>query len=153
MRQVQLIAVPLVAHELGDQRILGCTGIPFFRLDPEQHAKGECHFLFRLCCEIVDNTKSILLTNGCQADVNKPKANLTKIKRCGFWATKKPPEGGYEGEKLLSVDRAGSFYHSAIDANESVYFVVRNNLIFEAGVIRSNDQISVSFPVESFYLE
>lgn len=45
MRQVQLIAVPLVEHELGDQRILGCTGIPFFRLDPEQHAKGECHFL------------------------------------------------------------------------------------------------------------
>lgn len=43
VRQVQLIAVPLVAHELGDQRILGCTGIPFFRLDPEQHAKGECH--------------------------------------------------------------------------------------------------------------
>lgn len=81
MRQVQLIAVPLVAHELGDQRILGCTGIPFFRLDPEQHAKGECHFLLRLCCEIVDNTKSILLINGCQADADKPKTNLTKIKR------------------------------------------------------------------------
>lgn len=55
MRQVQLIAVPLVAHELGDKRILGCTGIPFFRLDPEQHAKGECHLGFlqrKMLCNV-----------------------------------------------------------------------------------------------------